>query len=128
MTLSEKLFNGTPGQTVLPLCTECGALVGDIEVHENWHNQGLSEQKRGPGRPPKASAHQAVATVVQAEFAAKAAGVETPKEWADRELGAREPSPVGEHLAVDLGEGEQIVVPILHGGKTRHPTPVVVDL
>lgn len=70
----EKLLNHSPGQTVLSMCDRCGALIGDTELHEKAHDLAdkgqPAEPKNKGGRPPKAPV------------------AETPKEWADRELGA----------------------------------------
>ncbi|MGA8330429.1 MAG: hypothetical protein WB777_14170 [Mycobacterium sp.] len=60
----EKLLNHSPGQTVLSMCDVCGALIGDPELHEQWHTVGVSGESApvgipGPafknkgGRPPK---------------------------------------------------------------------------
>lgn len=35
--IGEQAFNHSPGQTVLPSCLVCGALVGDPDVHRDWH-------------------------------------------------------------------------------------------
>lgn len=73
MTIIEKLLNHSPGQTVLSMCDRCGALIGDTELHERAHDLA---DKGQPAEPPKNKGGRPPKTPV----------VETPKEWADREL------------------------------------------